>query len=129
MTILAMFGLPQAESYRWRMDNGYGFAVRVTPMLWMRDRVMEVFDTVPFAPAAGNAPSVAAANPFAKKEKKLPARDIPETYTVEEGDTLMGISAKFYGTNRKWRNIREANKTVISPDGRVKTGQVITLPR
>ena len=27
MTILAMFGLPQAESYRWRMDNGYGFAV------------------------------------------------------------------------------------------------------
>ncbi len=50
MTILAMFGLPQAESYRWRMDNGYGFAVRVTPMLWMRDRVMEVFDTVPFAP-------------------------------------------------------------------------------
>ena len=81
------------------------------------------------APAAGNAPSAAAANPFAKKEKKLPARDIPETYTVEEGDTLMGISAKFYGTNRKWRNIREANKTVISPDGRVKTGQVITLPR
>ena len=50
MTILAMYGLPQAESYRWRMDNGYGFAVRITPMLWMRDRVMEVFDTVPFAP-------------------------------------------------------------------------------
>ena len=52
MTILAMYGLPQAESYRWRMDNGYGFAVRITPMLWMRDRVMEVFDTVPFAPKA-----------------------------------------------------------------------------
>lgn len=50
MTLLAMYGLPQAESYRWRMDNGYGFAVRVTPMLWMRDRVVEVFDTVPFAP-------------------------------------------------------------------------------
>ena len=50
MTILAMYGIPQAESYRWRMDNGYGFAVRITPMLWMRDRVMEVFDTVPFAP-------------------------------------------------------------------------------
>ncbi len=50
MTILSMYGLPQAESYRWRMDNGYGFAVRITPMFWMRDRVMEVFDTVPFAP-------------------------------------------------------------------------------
>ncbi len=50
MTILSVFGLPQAESYRWRMDNGYGFAARITPMLWMRDRVIEVFDTVPFAP-------------------------------------------------------------------------------
>ena len=51
MTLLSVYGLPQAESYRWRMDNGYGFAARITPFLWMRDRVMEVFDTVPFAPA------------------------------------------------------------------------------
>ena len=50
MTILSVYGLPQAESYRWRMDNGYGFAARITPILWMRDRVMEVYDTVPFAP-------------------------------------------------------------------------------
>ena len=84
-------------------------------------------DTAP-APAAANASSVSTANPFAKKEKKAPARAVPETYTVEEGDTLMGISAKFYGTNRKWRNIRDANKTVISTDGRVNAGQVIKLP-
>ena len=47
---------------------------------------------------------------------------------MEEGDTLMRISARFYGTNRKWREIREANKTIISSDGRVKAGQVIKLP-
>lgn len=77
-----------------------------------------------------------AKNPFAgiggsdadKKDGKKPKRIIPETYTVEEGDTLMRISAKFYGTNRKWREIREANKTIISSDGRVRTGQVIKLP-
>jgi nucleoid-associated protein YgaU len=69
-------------------------------------------------------------NPFVKKEeaKEKPKRLIPETYTVEEGDTLMRISAKFYGTNRKWRDIREANKTNISSDGRVRAGQVIKLP-
>lgn len=67
-------------------------------------------------------------NSSAKEEKKASKRLIPETYTVEEGDTLMRISAKFYGTNRKWREIREANKTVISPDGRVRAGQVIKLP-
>ena len=64
---------------------------------------------------------------LSKKDKK-PIRLVPETYTVEEGDTLMRISAKFYGTNRKWRDIREANKAIISSDGRVKTGQVIKLP-
>ncbi|MBR2177388.1 MAG: histidine phosphatase family protein [Clostridia bacterium] len=50
MTILAIYGLPQAPSYQWRMDNGYGFSVRVNPFLWMRDRVVEVFDTCPRAP-------------------------------------------------------------------------------
>lgn len=50
MTILSIYGIPQAPGYKWRMDNGYGFAVRVTPMIWMRDRVVEVFDTVPSAP-------------------------------------------------------------------------------
>ncbi len=50
MTILAMYGLPQAPSYQWRMDNGYGFSVRINPFLWMRERVAEVFDTCPPAP-------------------------------------------------------------------------------
>lgn len=50
MTILALYGLPQAPSYQWRMDNGYGFSVRVNPFLWMRERVAEVFDTCPPAP-------------------------------------------------------------------------------
>ena len=79
--------------------------------------------------AVSNSTATAANNPFAKKKDKKPTeRLIPETYTVEEGDTLMRISAKFYGTNHKWRAIRDANKTVISPDGRVNAGQVIKLP-
>lgn len=80
------------------------------------------------APLASADPGKKPTNPFADKGKKKPARSIPETYTVAEGDTLMQISARFYGTNRKWRDIREANKTIISPDGRVRAGQVIRLP-
>jgi nucleoid-associated protein YgaU len=86
----------------------------------------------PFAPAE-NAHSGTGAVPLAlsgqgEKAKDEPKRQIPETYTVEEGDTLMRISAKFYGTNRKWREIRDANRTVISSAGRVRAGQVIKLP-
>ena len=56
----------------------------------------------------------------------MPGR--PETYTVQEGDTLYRISTRFYGSSAKWRAIRELNKTTISTDGRLRAGQVIRLP-
>lgn len=47
MTLLAVYGLPQAKPFEWTMDNGYGYSVRVTPMLWQRGKVCEVFQKVP----------------------------------------------------------------------------------
>lgn len=47
MTLLAVYGLPQAKPFEWAVDNGFGYSVRVTPMLWQRDRVCEVFQTIP----------------------------------------------------------------------------------
>ena len=47
MTLLAVYGLPQAKSFEWTMDNGFGYSVRVTPMLWQRGKVCEVFQKVP----------------------------------------------------------------------------------
>lgn len=47
MTLMSIYGLPQAESYRWQMDNGFGYSIRINPMLWMRDKVTEVYDYCP----------------------------------------------------------------------------------
>ncbi len=52
----------------------------------------------------------------------------PSTYVVQEGDTLYKIALRFYGRVSAWRQIRDANKTIISNDGRVKAGQSIALP-
>lgn len=52
----------------------------------------------------------------------------PETYVVQDGDTLYKIAIKFYGKSSAWQLIREANKATISTDGRVKVGQTIVLP-
>lgn len=52
----------------------------------------------------------------------------PPTYVVQEGDTLYKIALRFYGRVSAWRQIRDANKALISNDGRVKAGQTITLP-
>lgn len=54
MTLLAVYGIPQAHSYDWRMDCGYGYATRITPGLWMRDKVIEVYNTVPYPPEINN---------------------------------------------------------------------------
>ena len=54
MTLLAVYGLPQAHSYDWRMDCGYGYATRITPGLWMRDKVIEVYNTIPYSPEINN---------------------------------------------------------------------------
>ena len=47
MTLLAVYGLPQAKPFEWTMDNGFGYSVLVTPMLWQRGKVCEVFQKVP----------------------------------------------------------------------------------
>lgn len=47
MILLTFYGLPRANFSKWRTESGRGYSVRVTPSLWMRSKVMEVYDTVP----------------------------------------------------------------------------------
>ena len=62
------------------------------------------------------------------KPKELKHDERPETYVVQEGDTLYKIALQFYGKRSAWTRIRDANKTLISTDGRVNAGVTITLP-
>lgn len=48
------------------------------------------------------------------------------TYTVQKGDTIFGISRKVYGSNARARDIINANPG-INPD-RITVGQTINLP-
>lgn len=68
----------------------------------------------------------AAAPEEKKEEPKAPSR--PKTYIVEDGDTLYGIAKRFYGSIRPWKQIRDANKTLISSDNRLKAGDTLVLP-
>lgn len=47
MTLLSMYGLPKADFLEWMCEPGQGYSVRITPGLWMRSMVMEVFETMP----------------------------------------------------------------------------------
>lgn len=48
-SVLAAFGLPRAQPQDWLCDPGFGYSVRITPGLWMREPVMEVFGKAPQA--------------------------------------------------------------------------------
>lgn len=68
-----------------------------------------------------------------KREEKTPADDPsrngrPSTYVVQEGETLGQIAIRFYGRKSAWKEIREANKATIPPNGSIKYGQEIVLP-
>ena len=47
MSLLAMYGIPKAKPFDWMVDNGCGYSIRITPGLWMRDKVFEVYQKVP----------------------------------------------------------------------------------
>lgn len=50
-------------------------------------------------------------------------------YTVAQGDSLGGISAKFYGDVNKYQIIYEANRSLLSSPDQIKTGQRLAIPK
>ncbi|MGC9454357.1 MAG: LysM peptidoglycan-binding domain-containing protein [Phycisphaerae bacterium] len=50
------------------------------------------------------------------------------TYTVRSGDTLIGISERFYGSGRHYRRILEANADRIDDPSALMVGQELLIP-
>lgn len=66
----------------------------------------------------------------AREQKSLKHEKHPADgrYVVQEGDTLYKLAIRFYGRRDAWKVIREANKAIVSTDGRIRTGQRLVLP-
>lgn len=51
-----------------------------------------------------------------------------EYYEIASGDTLSGISKKYYGDSSKYMKIFEANREVIKDPDKIYVGQKIRIP-
>lgn len=59
----------------------------------------------------------------------LSATPVPgKRYTVRPGDTLSRLAREAYGNAADWVRIRDANRSVTNPDGRLRAGDVIVIP-
>jgi Animal haem peroxidase/LysM domain len=63
-------------------------------------------------------------------ERPLPPPPPPEPiiYTVQRGDTLRSIAARFLGDERRWKEIFEANRATISNPDIIRPGMELVIP-
>jgi hypothetical protein len=57
-----------------------------------------------------------------------PATPAARSYTVQPGDTLYGISQRYWGNGKYWPALYRANRSKISDPNLIYAGQVVTIP-
>lgn len=101
--------------------NGLDVAVDVSLKQW-RDYGTKTA-AVESSAGPGQTPSVSV-----EKEREASSAPSARTYTVQKGDTLWAIAAKFYGKGAEYSKIYSANAGKISNPNQIYPGQVLTLP-
>ena len=61
--------------------------------------------------------------------RKEPKSTVPETYVVEQGETLASIAEKFYGDSQKWFHIFALNESNIDNWDKIYYGQTLKMPQ
>ena len=72
--------------------------------------------------------SAAGAIVTVEQERSAGTAPAAKTYTVQKGDSLWAIAARFYGKGSDYAKIYEANGDKISNPSLIYPGQVLTLP-
>lgn len=57
-----------------------------------------------------------------------PAPGSGRTHVVAKGDTLFKLARQYYNDQSKWRDIYNANRSILSDPNRLKVGQELVLP-
>jgi LysM repeat protein len=74
------------------------------------------------------APTRPGAVPPAAAPAGAPAAPAVRSHTVVAGDTLSGISRRYYGTADRWQEILNANRDVLKDDRSLVIGRTIKIP-
>jgi LysM repeat protein len=81
------------------------------------------------AAATGSASDQAASTEAASAHAARTQAAVGGKYTVQSGNTLSGITQRFYGKDANWRSLYAANETAISNPNMIYVGEELRLPR
>jgi len=110
------------------MVFGVGLVIIVAVIFFRKDTTAaDAFATIPkSAPAVTQPPPN---NGNATTQGRAEAQPSgARKYVVESGDTLMGISRRYYGTGEKFDLIYQANRDKLGAPDRLPPGTVLTIP-
>lgn len=62
------------------------------------------------------------------KDRYAPSPPTTNIHTVTKGDTLFILARKYYGDQRQWRRIYQANRNRIDDPQRIKVGMKLIIP-
>ena len=110
------------------MVFGVGLVIIVAVIFFRRDTTAaDAFATIPKSTPAVTQPPPRASNP-ATPGRAAEAPPGGQKYVVEDGDTLMGISRRYYGTGEKFDLIYQANRDQLGAPDRLRPGMILTIP-
>jgi nucleoid-associated protein YgaU len=87
--------------------------------------------TAPSKPAAEVRPPAMLAvheAPPQPKDQYAPAPKSARVHTVQAGETLFSIARQYYGDQRQWRRIYQANKNRLQDPQNVRVGMKLIVP-
>lgn len=93
--------------------------------------VPTIFDKIRVVATAGNVEGIASVNDDSLTVgEAVEVQLAPEQtfHTVVKGDTLSGISKKFYDNPNKYMVIFDANKPMLSHPDKIYPGQMLVIP-
>ncbi|MCD4749486.1 MAG: LysM peptidoglycan-binding domain-containing protein [Thermoanaerobaculales bacterium] len=91
-------------------------------------KVMEVFNRLVDTENTFNMLTIPAPEPAAPVAEEVVDAPTEQLYEVVSGDTLGGISKKFYGNAGKYMKIFEANRDILDDPNLIKVGQKLRIP-
>lgn len=89
----------------------------------LRDRLLSL-RTVPTRPGSTTAVSIARTPAL----RPAPTPSAPRNHVVVSGDTLSGLSLRYYGSPQRWAEIYEANRSKLPNPRALRVGMNIVIP-